>query len=104
MLLVNIDHIPGKELQALRMVKGAVVHSKHAGKDLMAGLKGLVGGEIKGYTDMLAEARQIATQRMVEEAEALMADAVVNVRYSSVEVMDGAAEVLVYGTAVRYAQ
>ena len=101
MKLLNIDHIPGAEIEALGMVRGAVVQSKHFGKDLMAGLKTLVGGEITGYTEMLAEARQIATKRMVDEAESLGADAIVNVRYSSSAIMDGAAEVLAYGTAVR---
>ncbi len=101
MKLFNIDHIPGAEIEALGMVRGAVVQSKHIGKDLMAGFKTLVGGEIKGYTEMLNEARTIATQRMVEQAEAMGADAVVNVRYSSSAIMDGAAEVLAYGTAVR---
>lgn len=101
MKLYNIDYIPGAELEALGMVRGAVVQSKHIGKDIMAGFKTLVGGEITGYTEMLAEARQIATKRMVDEAEALGADAVINVRYSSSAIMDGAAEVLAYGTAVR---
>ena len=101
MKLYNIDHIPGAEIEALDMVRGAVVQSKHIGQDIMAGFKTLVGGEIRGYTEMLNEARVIATQRMIEQAEALGADAVINVRYSSSAVMDGAAEVLAYGTAVR---
>lgn len=102
MLLVNIDHIPGKELEVLGMVKGTVVQSKHFGKDFMAGMKTLVGGEIVGYTEMLVEARQIATKRMVDEAEALGADAVINIRYGSSSVMQSAAEVIAYGTAVKY--
>lgn len=102
MLLVNIDHIPGREFEALGIVKGTVVQSKNFGKDFMAGMKTLVGGEISGYTEMLIEARQIATKRMVDEAEAMGADAVVNVRYGSSSVMQGAAEVIAYGTAVRY--
>ena len=81
MLLVNINHIPGREFEALGMVKGCVVQSKHFGKDFMAGMKTLVGGEIVGYTEMLIEARQIATKRMVDEANALGADAVVGVTY-----------------------
>lgn len=101
MKLFNIDHIPGAEIEALGLVRGTVVQSKHFGKDLMAGLKTLVGGEITGYTEMLNEARAIATKRMVDEAEALGADAIVNVRYGSSAIMDGAAEVLAYGTAVR---
>lgn len=101
MLLLNIDYIPGKEIEALGMVKGTVVQSKNIGRDFMAGMKTLVGGEIVGYTEMLIEARQIATKRMVDEAEALGADAVVNVRYGSAAVMQGAAEVIAYGTAVK---
>lgn len=101
MLLLNIDYIPDKELEPLGLVKGTVVQSKNFGKDFMAGMKTLVGGEITGYTEMLIEARQIATKRMVDEAEALGADAVVNVRYGSSSLMQGAAEVIVYGTAVR---
>ena len=101
MLLLNIDYVPGKEIEALGMVKGTVVQSKNIGRDFMAGMKTLVGGEIVGYTEMLIEARQIATKRMVDEAEALGADAVVNVRYASAAVMQGAAEVIAYGTAVK---
>ena len=101
MLLLNIDHIPGKEIEALGIVKGTVVQSKNFGKDFMAGMKTLVGGEIKSYTDMLVEARQIATKRMVDEAAAMGADAVINVRFGSSAVMQGAAEVIAYGTAVK---
>ena len=102
MLLVNIDYIPGKELEVLGMAKGTVVQSKNFGKDFMAGMKTLVGGEIVGYTEMLEEARQIATKRMVDEAEALMADAIINIRYTSSSVMQSAAEVTAYGTAVKF--
>jgi len=102
MLLLNIDYIPGKEFEVLGMVKGCVVQSKHFGKDFMAGMKTLVGGEIVGYTEMLVEARQIATKRMVDEAKALGADAVVGVTYGSSAVMQGAAEVIAYGTAVKF--
>ena len=102
MLLVSINHIPGQDFEVLGMVKGCVVQSKNFGKDFMAGMKTLVGGEIKGYTEMLVEARQIATKRMVDEAVALNADAVVGVTYGSSAVMQGAAEVIAYGTAVRY--
>lgn len=101
MLLLNIDHIPGKNVEALGIVKGTVVQSKNIGKDFMAGMKTLVGGEIAGYTEMLTEARQIATKRMVDEAEALGADAIINIRFGSSSVMQGAAEVIAYGTAVR---
>lgn len=101
MLLLNIDYIPGREFEALGIVKGTVVQSKNFGKDFMAGMKTLVGGEIESYTDMLNQARQIATKRMVDEAETLGADAVINLRYASSSVMQGAAEVTAYGTAVR---
>ena len=101
MKLYNIDYIPGTEIEALGLVRGTVVYSKNFGKDFMAGMKTLVGGEIVGYTEMLTEARAIATKRMVDDAEALGADAVVNVRYGSASIMSGAAEVVAYGTAVR---
>ncbi|MCR4954740.1 MAG: YbjQ family protein [Treponema sp.] len=101
MLLVTIDSIPGKQIEALGMVKGTIVQSKHLGRDFMASLKTLVGGEIVGYTEMLTEARQIATKRMVDEAEKLGADAIVGVMYGSSAVMQGAAEVVAYGTAVK---
>lgn len=102
MLLVNTESIPGKELELLGIVKGTTVQSKHFGKDFMAGMKTLVGGEIVAYREMIDEARQIATKRMVDEAMALGADAVVNVRYTSSSVMQGASEVMAYGTAVKY--
>ena len=101
MLLLNIDYVPGKEVEPLGLVKGTVVQSKNVGKDFMAGMKTLVGGEITGYTEMLTEARQIATKRMVDEATALGADAVINVRFGSSAVMQGAAEVIASGTAVK---
>ena len=101
MLLLNIDYVPGKEVEPLGLVKGTVVQSKNVGKDFMAGMKTLVGGEITGYTEMLTEARQIATKRMVDEATAMGADAVINVRFGSSAVMQGAAEVIAYGTAVK---
>ena len=102
MILLTIDNVHGREIEALGLVKGTVVQSKNFGKDFMAGMKTIVGGEIKGYTEMLIEARQIATKRMVDEAEALGADAVVGLRYGSASVMQGAAEVIAYGTAVRF--
>jgi len=101
MLLLNIDYVPNREFEALGIVKGTVVQSKNFGKDFMAGMKTLVGGEITGYTEMLVEARQIATKRMVDEATALGADAIVNIRFGSSAVMQGAAEVIAYGTAVK---
>ena len=102
MLLLNIDYVPGKEIEALGMVKGTVVQSKHFGKDFLAGMKTLVGGEITAYTEMLTEARAIATSRMEEEAWNLGADAVIGVRYGSSGIMQGAAEVIAYGTAVKF--
>ena len=101
MLLLTINYIPGKEIEALGIVKGTTVQTKNFGKDFMAGMKTLVGGELSAYTEMLNEARQIATKRMVDDAEALGADAVINVRYGSASMMQGAAEVVVYGTAVK---
>ncbi len=101
MLLLNIDHVPGRDMEAIGLVKGTVVQSKNFGKDFMAGMKTLVGGEIKSYTEMLVEARQIATKRMVDEATAMGADAVINIRFGSSAVMQGAAEVIAYGTAVK---
>lgn len=102
MILVNTDYISGKEIETLSIVKGSTIQSKHIGKDIMSGLKTLVGGELTAYNDMMNEARAIATKRMVEEANGLGADAVVNVRYASSSIMQGAAEVIVYGTAVRF--
>ena len=101
MMLLNIEYIPGKRIEALGLVKGTTVYSKSFGKDFVAGMKTLVGGEIEGYTDLLRQARQIATKRMVDEAEEMGADAVVNVRYASASIMQGAAEFTTYGTAVR---
>ena len=102
MLLLNIDHIPGKEIEALGIVRGTVVQSKSFGKDFRAGMKTLVGGEIEGYTELLNEARQLATKRMVDQAEEMGADAVVNIRYASASIMQSAAEITAYGTAVKY--
>mgnify|MGYP000740893458 CR=1 FL=1 len=99
MKLLSIDYIPGTEIEALGMVKGTVVQTKNVGRDFMAGMKTLVGGE--GYTEMLNEARQIAVKRMVDEAKELDADAVIGVKYGSSQVMSGAAEVIAYGTAVK---
>jgi len=102
MTLVNTDFITGKEIETIGIVKGSMIQSKHVGKDIMAGFKTIVGGELKGYSEMIQEARAIATKRMVEEAENLGADAVINIRYASSTVTQGAAEMLVYGTAVKY--
>lgn len=101
MLLVTTDGIEGRQIkESLGVVKGEIVQSKNLGRDFMAGMKTIVGGEIKGYTEMIREARQIATKRMVDEASSLGADAVVGIRYGSSAVMQGAAEIIVYGTAV----
>ena len=102
MLLVNIDYIPGRELEPLGLVIGSTIQSKNIGRDITQSFKPLGGGELKSYTDMMDQARALATQRMEQEAEALGADAVVNIRYSSASVMQGAAEVMAYGTAVRF--
>ena len=102
MILVNTDYISGKELETLTLVKGSTIQSKHLGNDILESHKTLVGGELRSYNDMMNQARAIATKRMVEEAEALGADAVVNVRYASSAVMQGAAEGIGYGTAVKF--
>lgn len=102
MILVNTDYITGKELEMLGLVKGSTIQSKNVGRDITQGLKGLVGGELKAYTDMMNDARALATKRMVAEAEALGADAIVNIRYASSAVMQGAAEIVAYGTAVKF--
>ena len=102
MILVNTDYISGKELEMLGLVKGSTIQSKHVGKDLMESFKTLVGGELHAYNEMMNEARAIATKRMVAEAETLGADAVVNIRYASSAIMQGAAEVIAYGTAVKF--
>ena len=102
MLLVNTETISGKELEMLGLVKGSTIQSKHLGKDIMQAFKSMLGGELTAYNDMMNEARAIATKRMVDEAQALGADAIVNIRYASAAVMQGAAEVIAYGTAVRF--
>lgn len=101
MKLLSINYIPGCEIETLGMVKGTIVQTKNIGRDFMAGMKTLVGGEIVGYTEMLNEARQIAVKRMVDETKELGADAVIDVKYGSSQVMQGAAEVIAYGTAVK---
>ena len=102
MILVNTDYISGKELETLSLVKGSTIQSKNIGKDIAQSFKTLVGGELKAYNQMMNEARALATKRMVAEAEELGADAVVNIRYASSAVMQGAAEVIAYGTAVKF--
>ena len=102
MILVNTDYVCGKDSETLGLVKGSTIQSKNIGKDILQGLKTIIGGELKGYTEMLNEARALATKRMVQEAEGLGADAVVNIRYSSAAIMQNAAEVIAYGTAVKF--
>jgi uncharacterized protein YbjQ (UPF0145 family) len=101
-LVITVETLPGKNYEALGTVIGNIVRTKHIGKDIMAGLKSLVGGEIGSYTELLTEARTLATERMVEEAKKLGADAVIGVRYITCDVMSGASEVTAYGTAVKY--
>lgn len=102
MILVTTDYIRGKELEMLGIVKGSTIQTVHLGKDIGNAFKHLVGGELESYNEMMNTARALATKRMVEEAEAIGADAVVNVRYSSRSVMSGAAEIMAYGTAVKF--
>ena len=102
MIVVNTDFISGKKLQTLSLVRGSTVHSKNLGRDILSSLKTIVGGV--DYTNMMNEARAIATQRMVEDAQKLDADAVINVRYASSAIMQGAAEIIAYGTAVKFVE
>lgn len=102
MILVNTDYISGKQLETLGLVKGSTIQTVHAGKDIGAAFKTLVGGELKAYNEMMDTARALATKRMVEEAEKLGADAIINIRYATSSVMQSAAEMMVYGTAVKF--
>ena len=102
MILVNTDYISGKELEMLGIVKGSTIQTKNVGRDITQSFKTLVGGEMKAYNDIMNDARALATKGMTEEAEAMGADAVVNVRYASSAIMQGAAEVIAYGTAVKF--
>ncbi len=102
MIITTTETIPGKNIkEILGIAKGSTVQTRHIGKDIWAGLKTIVGGELKGYTEMVMQARDEATERMVKEARKMKADAVVNVRYITAEIMPGAAEILAYGTAVK---
>ena len=102
MILTTIETIPGKEIvEHYGVVQGSSVRAKHMGKDIMAGFRNLVGGEMKGYTDLLAETRKEATDRMIAEAAKLGANAILNVRYGTSSIAAGAAEVFAYGTAVK---
>jgi uncharacterized protein YbjQ (UPF0145 family) len=101
MVVTNIEIIPGRRIRThLGIVQGSTVRSKHVGKDFLAGLKNIVGGELTSYTELLQEAREEATERMVEQARSVGANAVINVRYSTASITTGAAEILAYGTAV----
>ncbi|MDO4276312.1 MAG: YbjQ family protein [Eubacteriales bacterium] len=102
MILVNTDYISGKNLEMLGLVKGSTIQSKNVGRDITQSFKTLVGGELKAYNEMMNDARALATKRMVEQAESMGADAIVNIRYASASVMQGAAEVMAYGTAVKF--
>jgi len=101
MILVNTDYISDKELEMLSLVKGSTIQAKNVGRDITQAFKNLVGGELQAYNDMMNDARALATKRMCKEAEALGADAIVNIRYASATIMQGAAEVIAYGTAVK---
>ncbi len=104
MELTNTETIPGKDIKAcLGVVSGSTVRAKHFGRDFLAGLKNIVGGELESYTELLGESRTQATQRMIKQAEQLGADAVVNVRFSTSSIAAGASEIYVYGTAVTLA-
>ena len=98
----NTENIPGQKYELISIVKGSMIQSKHLGRDIGNSLKSLVGGELVGYSEMLNEARAMATKRMMQEAATMNADAVVNIRYTTSTVMQGAAEILVYGTAVKF--
>ena len=102
MILTNIESVPGKIIvEHFGIVSGSTVRAKHVGRDFMAGLKNIVGGELKGYTELLQDSRDQATRRMIAQAEQLGANAIINVRYATSSVAQGASELYVYGTAVR---
>jgi uncharacterized protein YbjQ (UPF0145 family) len=102
MILTNIESVPGKDIvEHFGVVSGSTVRAKHVGRDIMASLKNIVGGELKGYTELLQDSRNQATERMIEQAKQMGANAVVNVRFATSSVAQGAAELYVYGTAVR---
>ena len=102
MILTTTETISGRELETLGLVRGSTIRSKNIGKDITQGFKTLVGGELKAYTEMMNEARAIATRRMSEEAAMMGADAIVNIRYTSSQVVQSAAEIMAYGTAVKF--
>lgn len=101
MLVSNLELLPGRLIQRhLGLVQGSSVRSKHVGRDIAASLKNIFGGELKGYTELLSDSREEATERMIEQAKSLGANAVLNVRFSTSSIAAGAAEIFVYGTAV----
>ena len=102
MILVNTDYIPGKKFEMIGLVRGSMIQSVHIGKDIVNSFKTLVGGELTSYTEMMNDARAIATKRMADDAASMGADAVINIRYSSSQVVQNAAEVMAYGTAVKF--
>lgn len=102
MILTTTEQISGKQLETLGLVKGSVIQAKNVGRDIVSALKSLVGGELTNDSKMLNEARAIATKRMIAEAEKMNADAIVTTRYSSSTIRQGAAEILIYGTAVKF--
>ena len=104
MIVVTTDFVPGyRVVEALGVARGSTIRAKHVGKDIMAGLRSIVGGEIKEYTEMITESRNQAVSRMEKQAEKMGADAVINVRFMTAQVIAGAAELLAYGTAVKLA-
>lgn len=102
MFITTTDVIPGKQYEVLGLVRGNIVTSKHLGRDIMASFKNMAGGEIKSYTDMMNDGRNIAEQRMIAEAQAMGANGIIAARYASASVMEGTQEMLAYGTAVRF--
>ncbi|GJM04128.1 MAG: UPF0145 protein [marine bacterium B5-7] len=102
MILTTLESVPGKTItQHLGLVQGSTVRAKHAGRDLMAGLKNIFGGELKGYTELLQESREEAINRMVEQAQSIGANAILNIRFSTSSITQGASELFTYGTAVK---
>ena len=102
MLIVTTDNIPGKNIEVLGIARGSVVRAKHIGRDIAAGFKSIAGGEITAYTELMYEARNIATERMIKDAKEMKADAIICTRYETCSIMGGSSEVMSYGTAVRY--
>lgn len=102
MLVLTTDHVPGREIEALGLVRGSTVRAKHIGSDIVASLRNLVGGEVKEYAALMACAREQALDRMIAEARAMGADAVISARFETSTIAQGASEILAYGTAIRF--